>query len=85
MLYTVDIQPCCDKLLPPTTRKTITLTVLGPDGFAAGEKKTTALLLTMSRGEGGGEEGMEQDDGLVKVPDEDAIDLGRKTRADFVQ
>ena len=35
----------------------------------------------MSRGEGGGEEGVEQDDGLVKVPDEDAVDLhGEKNK-----
>ena len=29
---------CPDKLLPPTPTTTSTLTVLGPDGFAAGKK-----------------------------------------------
>ncbi len=34
----------------------------------------------MPCGEGGGEEGVEQNDGLVKVPDEDAIDLHREEK-----
>ncbi len=32
------------KLLPPTTPTTTTLTVLGPDGFAAGKKDLTCQL-----------------------------------------
>ncbi len=44
-------RPACSKKVPPSTTPTTTITVLGPDGFAAGKKATATPKQWLQRAE----------------------------------